>query len=127
MSQATPCDERGITFPPITVVGLEYDFVDSKLREELQNRTLGLGAIPVLFPILASQSLNSQIAVQFRSSLQKKMWNFLIPDGDAEEFLIKTNKEFTADANDSATTNFFLAINPLLIQIIKALIIIIIN
>jgi len=60
-----------------------------------------VGAIPVIFPILASQNLNSQIAVSFRSSLQKKLWNFLLPEGEAEDFLIKTNKEFISDANDS--------------------------
>jgi hypothetical protein len=106
LSQVTTSDERGVDFPPFTVV--DDPFVDEKTREELVGRTLGVNALPVVYPISASQSLNSQIAVSFRSSLQKKLWNFLIPDGDAEEFLIKSQKEFTEDANDSYTTAFFL-------------------
>jgi hypothetical protein len=108
LSQVTMSDERGITFPAMTVVGREFDIVDQKLYEELMNRTLGVNAIPIIFPILASQNLNSQIAVAFRSSLQKKLWNFLIADGDAEEFLIKNNKEFTSNPNDSSLFSYFL-------------------
>lgn len=109
MSQITACDERGIDFPALTVVGNEFDFIEDKLRQELMERTLGLGALPVLFPISASQTLNSQMAVSFRSSLQKKMWTFLIPDGDAEEFLIRTNKEYIKNPNDSNSYAFFLS------------------
>jgi len=108
LSQVTMDEERGITFPAMTVVGGEFEIVEQKLREELRNRTLGVGAIPVIFPILASQSLNSQIAVAFRSSLQKKMWGFLLGDGEGEEFLIKNNKEFTSNPNDSSLFSFFL-------------------
>jgi hypothetical protein len=107
LSQPTLCDERGITYPPMTVA--EYDFIEEKLKIELRERTLGVNASQVVCPILASQSLNSQIAVAFRGSLQKKLWNFLIPDGDAEDFLIRTQKEFTQDANDSSSFAFFLA------------------
>jgi len=108
LSQVTMDEERGITFPAMTVVGGEFEIVEQKLREELRNRTLGVGAIPVIFPILASQNLNSQIAVAFRSSLQKKMWGFLLGDGEGEEFLIKNNKEFTSNPNDSSLFSFFL-------------------
>jgi hypothetical protein len=109
LSQVTMSDERGITFPAMTVVGAEFEIVEQKLREELRNRTLGVGAIPVIFPILASQNLNSQIAVAFRSSLQKRMWNFLCEDGSAEEQLIKTNKEFISNVNDSSLFSFFMS------------------
>ena len=108
LSQVTKHDERGLDYPAMTIVSEEFEIIDNKLREDLTNRTIGLGAIEVVFPILATQNLNSQIAVAFRSSLQKKLWNFLIPDAEAEEFLIKSNKEFMADANDSETTVFFL-------------------
>ena len=106
MSQITNNEEKSIPYPAMTVA--EYYFIDDKLKEELRNRTLGLNAHPVIVPILASQNLNSQIAVSFRASLQRKLWSFLIPDGDAEEFLIKTQKEFTENPNDSASFAFFL-------------------
>lgn len=62
----------------------------------------------VIFPISATLELNSQMASAFRISLQKKLWSFLISDGEAEEFLIKNVKEFTNNVNDSEVTAFFL-------------------
>lgn len=93
----------------MTVVEETFDIVKQEVREELRlNHTRGLNALPVIFPIQASQASNSAIATAFRSSLQKKLWRFLIPDGDAEEYLIKTAKEFTKDSMDSEITSFYL-------------------
>lgn len=108
LSQVTQYEERGVDFPAFTVVSPEFDFVDEKVRLELQQRTLGLGARQVIFPISATQVLNNQIAVAFRSSLQKKLWNFLIPDGDAEEYLLKNNKEVQTNSNDSEIFAYFM-------------------
>jgi hypothetical protein len=95
LSEPTISESRGITFPPMTVVDEIYDVVDQKAREELrQYHTRGLNALPLIFPISATQALNSQIATSFRSNLQKKLWKFLIPDGEAEEYLLRTDKEF---------------------------------
>lgn len=103
LTQVTKSDDRGIDFPPLTVA--EDNNIDEKVRIEFKERTLGLNAKPVIYPILATQALNSNIAVAFRSSLQKKMWDFLLPDGEAEEFLIKTYKDFMN--NDDDTTRAF--------------------
>ena len=99
MTQVTQNEERGIDYPPMTVA--DHESIDDKLEEELLNRTLGLDAQRVIFPILASASLNSQIAVAFRNSLQKKMWSFLISDNDAEEFLIKSYKDYMTNDAES--------------------------
>jgi hypothetical protein len=106
LSQVTKNEERNIDYNPMTVA--EFNFIDDKLKEELMKRTLGINAEPVIYPVLATQNLNSQIAVAFRTSLQKKLWNFLINESDAEEFLIRTNKEFTEDVNDSSSFGFFM-------------------
>jgi hypothetical protein len=92
LSQITDSPERGVEYPALTVAN--DNFIEEKLRIEMQERTLGLNALPVVYPILATNSLNSQIAVSFRSSLQKKLWKFLLPDGDAEEVLMKKYKDF---------------------------------
>jgi hypothetical protein len=73
---------------------LENENIDEKLKDELRNRTLGLNAIPVIYPILANQTLNAQIATAFRTSLQNKKWSFLMIENEAEDFLIKTYKDF---------------------------------
>lgn len=105
MTQVTDSEERGIQYPAMTVV--DHENVDEKLKDELRNRTLGLNAIPVVFPILASQSLNAQIAVAFRNSLQKKMWSFLLPENDVEDFLIKTYKDFMTN-DENSKRSFYL-------------------
>lgn len=105
LTQITDDAERGIEYPAMTVAN--ENFIDEKLREELNARTLGVNAIPVVFPILATGSLNSQIAVAFRASLQKRMWKFLLPDGEAEEFLLKKYKDFLSH-DDDGTRGFYL-------------------
>lgn len=111
LTEPTIIDERGITYPALGVVEdlREFDFIKQESKDELRRgHTRSANPLPVIFPISATAEMNSQIASSFRISLQKKLWSFLIPDGDAEEFLLKTQKEFTQDANDSETFSFFL-------------------
>jgi len=107
LSQVTEDEERGISYPAMTCVE-DFENIDEKLINQLKERTLGVNALKVVYPILATANLNSQIAVSFRSSLQKKLWEFLIGEGDAEEFLIKTNKEFVS-VEDETLRSFFLS------------------
>jgi len=107
MSSVTVNSERGVEYPPFTV--LESPHVDEKVKEELRDRTLGVNALPVVFPISATQKLNSEIAVAFRGVLQKKLWDFLCSDLDAEDHLIKTNaKEFLETKDDLSMRTWFL-------------------
>jgi len=106
LSEVTSNEERGIEYPPLGVT--DNEFVDFSLREELSKRALGVDPLDVIFPISATQGLNSAIAVAFRSSLQKKLWEFLIDDIEAEEFLIMNNKNFVFDFENSDTRAFYL-------------------
>lgn len=109
LSENTQDDERGENYAPFTVVDELFTTVKEEVRDELRKRTRGINPKPVIFPMSASQNLNSQIASLFRASLQKKLWKFLILDGDAEEHLIKSkNKEFMANSNDSDTYAFYM-------------------
>lgn len=92
LSQVTSSEERGIDFPAMTVAN--HPDIDEKVIEELRDRTLGLNPLEVIFPISATRQLNSKIAVAFRTSLQGKIWSFLVSDVEAEEFLIKTHKDY---------------------------------
>ena len=105
LSQLTVSEERGLEYSPMTVADNEN--IDEKLREELTKRTLGLNPLPVIFPISASQQLNSKIAVEFRNSLQKKMWSFLLSENDIEEFLIRTYKDYMTN-DDETLRGFYL-------------------
>lgn len=109
LSENTMDEDRGETYLPFTVVDEAFSSIKEDVRKELRQRTRAINALPVIFPMSASQDLNSQIAHSFRSSLQKKLWKFLILDGDAEEFLIKSkNKEFLTNSSDSLVYAFYL-------------------
>lgn len=95
LTQVTTDEERGVDYPAMTVV--DSFNIDINLKEELQKRTLGANPLPVIFPISATASLNSQIAVAFRASLQKRLWTFLDMDSNAEEFLLKDYKDLLTD------------------------------
>jgi len=69
---------------------------------------LEVNAKPVIFPITASQELNSEIAIAFRDTLKRKLWDFLIGDAEAEEFLLKNHKELLTD--DSELKYFLLQV-----------------
>ena len=99
MTQVTASDERGIEYPAMTVA--DHPDIDEKLKQELRDRTLGLEAKPVIFPILATQPLNAAIAVAFRSSLQKKLWSFLVSENDVEDYLIRAYKDFMTHESEN--------------------------
>jgi hypothetical protein len=99
-------EERGIQMPAFTVMNRPE--ISSAVIKELTEKTRGTNAIPNIFPISGTGELNSNINGAFRSSLQKKLWSFLVDEVDEEEFLIKNNKEFSATP-DSTTHAFFLS------------------
>lgn len=85
-------EERGIQIPAFTVMDIPE--IDEKLKTEMRDNTLGMNAIPIIFPISATANINTEMHVAFRSSLQKKLWAFLVDDVEAERFLVQTNKDF---------------------------------
>jgi hypothetical protein len=109
LTEPTICEDRGITYPALGIVDSVFDFIKNESREELVRlHTRSLNPIPVIFPISASQELNSQIASSFRASLQKKLWSFLVTDGDAEDYLLRSVPEFTENADNSDLYAWFL-------------------
>jgi len=107
LSQTTIDEERGVDYPAMTVA--DSEFIDEKVKEELVDRTLGAEPIEVVFPISATGLLNSQIAVAFRSSLQKHLWEFLITDMEGEEFLLETNKDYVSNLDNSELRAFYMS------------------
>lgn len=99
-------EELGKQFPAFTVMDIPE--IDQKVRDELRERTLGVDPLPIIFPVSGNPGLNTDIHVEFRSSLQKKMWSFLVDTEEAEDFLIRTQKDFFS-AEDSMMRAFMLA------------------
>ena len=106
MSSVSVNAERGAEYPPFTVA--DFPIIEEKRKKELQERTLGIDALPVIFPIEATPKLNSEIAVAFRAALQKKLFDFLISDTDAEDYLMKTNKEYLDTVDDLSMKTWLL-------------------
>jgi hypothetical protein len=96
----TKDDERGVEYPAMTV--MPHKSLEDKLYNELYERTTGLNALQIIYPIIGSAPLNSKIAVDMRDKLQKKMFSFLVDENMADEFLAKSIKGYM-DAEDSVT------------------------
>ena len=100
--------ERGIQFPPMTV--MQHETIDADTYAELTKKTLSLNALPVIYPISATAKLNSLIAVQLRDKLQRKMWNFLVDETTADECLIRgPYKTEYLKTEDGGAKSFFQA------------------
>lgn len=100
----TKDEERGIEYEAFTV--FEHKSLDKKLIDELGEKTLGVSAKPVIYPISATARLNNDIAVDFRDKLQRQMISFLIDENYAEDYLTKHNKEYSG-TNDINLHNWF--------------------
>ena len=105
LAVVTKDEERGIEYDAFTVY--EHKSLDKSLIDELKEKTLALNAKPIIYPIMASASLNGKIAVNFRDKLQRKMCNFLVDENDGEEYLIRKNKDF-AKSQDINLTVWYL-------------------
>lgn len=106
LAKTTFDEERNENYPPFTLC--EFNILEPNQIEDMLNRVTAAGALPVVFPISASQSLNSRIASEFRASLQQKKWQFLAHPLDAENYLISHQPEFLENPNDSSIYEFFM-------------------
>lgn len=87
---------------------MDHEKIDQRVYEELRNRTLSQNAKACIFPVFASASLNSEIAVAFRTRLKKKLVNFLVDDNTEEEFLIKSGNKDILDQDDTGIRAYLL-------------------
>ena len=106
LGKAITDEERNIPYPAFTLCNL--NLLDSAQQEDYLSRVTSIGALPVVFPVMASASLNSRIASEFKSALQNKKWEFLIHPVDAENFLVGNQPEYLASALDSNVGVFFM-------------------
>ena len=80
-------EERGIQMPGFALMNRPE--MSENTKKDLTEKTRGINGLPIIFPISATSELNSDIYVAFRSALQKKLWNFLTDEMEAEEFIVK--------------------------------------
>jgi hypothetical protein len=106
LTAVTKDEIRGVEYPAYTVMNSIN--VDTKVYDELINRTIGQDAVQCIFPISATAPLNSLIAVKFRERLKKKLIAFLIDDNSEEEFLIKSGNKDILDQDDTGVRAYLL-------------------
>lgn len=107
LGQITKDDERGIEYPAMTI--MRHNSLDINIYDELSKRTLGVNAIPVIYPISGVAVLNSKIAVEMRDKLQKKMFGLLVDETKAEDFLIKSKLGEFMTNDDPQAKSFFMS------------------
>jgi hypothetical protein len=106
LCETTKDEVRDSEYKAYTVMPSEY--VDDKLYDELTARTLGRDANKCIFPIFASASLNSAIAIKFKERMRKHLVNFLVDDNTEEDFLIKTGNKDILDQDDTGIRSHLL-------------------
>ncbi len=109
LTSITKDDSRGMEYAAMKV--MSHYSIDQKVYEELSDRTLGTNAKECIYPISASQSLNSQIAISFRDRLKRKLFKFLVDDSEEEDFLIKTGNKDILDQEDTEIKAFLTSAN----------------
>jgi hypothetical protein len=98
-------EELDKQLPAFTIMDIPE--IEQKTKDEFRQRTLGVNALPIIYPISGNATLNTDMHVQFRTSLQKKLWSFLIDTDEAEDFLLRTQKDFF-NAEDSVMHAYML-------------------
>lgn len=89
-------DERGIEYPPLTC--MNDDAVANRIKVE--------GAEPRIFAVVASQKLNSDIALDLLRVLNEQKIEFLVNFETASEELLPSIKEYVG-AEDGLTQSFY--------------------
>lgn len=89
-------EERGVEYSPLTCMN----------DDTVANRIKADGAIPCIFVINASQKLNSDIALDFRKTLEEKKIDLLITFEQASEEFLPDIKEYTSSP-DPMTQMFY--------------------
>jgi hypothetical protein len=92
---------RGEEYPAMGI--MNHETLNEPKFLELANHTKALNFLPNVYPFDVDAKQNSQIAVDMRDKLQKKMIELLVSEIDAETYLLDNNKEF---ASPSASSDF---------------------
>lgn len=98
LSSVTKDETRGLEYKAYTVLNSKE--IEDRVFIDLMDRTISKDAKPFIFPILATQQLNSAIAVNFKEMMNKKMINFLVDNNEAEDFLINSGNKDIINQED---------------------------
>jgi hypothetical protein len=106
LGQVTKDSERDLEYPAMTI--MPHSSIEDSIYEELKNRTLGVNALPVIYPISASAKLNSSMAIDMKDKFKKRLVGLLVDETRAEDYLIKTRAGEYMKNDDISAKAFFM-------------------
>ena len=90
MTEITVDNTRGIEYPAMTSM---YHKSISKY-DDYRQRTKAIDALPIVYPMWASEAMNSECAFLVRDLMKSDMIKMLCKPNDGEEFLLEKAKYF---------------------------------
>ncbi len=91
LTLATRDEDRMKEYPPYTV--MDSPHIEKGLFDDLTQRTLGIDAMKIIYPISPSSQLNAQMSIKLRDRLKRKLIKFLCDDTLAEEYLVNSGSK----------------------------------
>jgi len=101
----TEDSDRDVEYLPIKIIE-NPQRIAKDIVEDLNDRAISPDAIPCVYPMVASASLNSSIASTFRTRLKDGLLNFIVVETRLEEYLIARKNK---DVMDSAMRAYLLS------------------
>jgi hypothetical protein len=90
MTEVTVDESRGITYPAMTSM---FHETISKY-DDYHSRTKGINALPIIYPMYATETINSDCAYKVRDLIQSDMIKFPCDPNEGELFLQEKAKYF---------------------------------
>lgn len=90
LTSVTNSEERGVEYPAFTTMWHE----SISKYEDYKKRTKSINAMPIIYPMWATQEINSSCAYLVREQLQNDMIQLMINPLDGEEYLFEKAKYF---------------------------------
>jgi hypothetical protein len=106
LGQVTKDSDRDLEYPAMTI--MPHSSIEDAIYEELKNRTLGVNALPIIYPISATAKLNSSMAIDMKDKFKKRLVGLLVDETRAEDYLIKTRAGEYMKNDDISAKAFFM-------------------
>lgn len=90
LTEVTIDNSRGLEYPPLTTM---FHPTISKYKD-YKNRTIGLDALPIIYPMVATDTINSECAYLVRDLIRSDMIKLMCQPNEGEDFLLDKAKYF---------------------------------
>lgn len=103
LTEVTVDNSRGVEYQALT--SIKHPTITK--YDDYAARTKSLNAIPVIYPMVANENINSEMHFLVRDLMRRDMIKFLCGPNEGEEYLISTARYFDVK-KDMPNLNFFM-------------------